>query len=150
MTSRRGTLLGLAAIVLWSAMVGLIRTVTDSFGATLGVALIYTLAAVGLWVTRRPRRLGSFPLGYLLIGGGLFVVYEVAVGLSLGLASNASQTIQVSIVNYSWPTLAMLLTVMLNRGRGASWLLVPGSCWLPRASSGSLAATQVSAQRASP
>ena len=39
MTPRSATLVGLVAIVLRSAVVGLIRVVTESVGATLGVAL---------------------------------------------------------------------------------------------------------------
>src|SRR5699024_3002302 len=69
--ARRATLAGLGAIVVWSAMVALLRLVSDDFGATLGMALVYSLAAAMLWIVRRPRALRSFPLRYLLIGGAL-------------------------------------------------------------------------------
>ena len=39
---RRATLAGLGAIVVWSAMVALLRLVSDDFGATLGMALVYS------------------------------------------------------------------------------------------------------------
>jgi drug/metabolite transporter (DMT)-like permease len=125
-TARRATAIGLLAIVLWSAMAGLIRVVAESFGATTGVALIYTVASVGLWATRRPQRLRSFSVSYLVIAGGLFVFYEIAAGLSLALASSTAQTIQVGVVNYFWPTLTVLLLVVVKRGRGVSRLVVPG------------------------
>ncbi|MFT4218756.1 MAG: hypothetical protein QM619_16460 [Micropruina sp.] len=114
---RRATLTGLSAIVLWSAMVGLIRVVAESFGAALGAALIYTLAAIVLWLVRRPTDVRTFPIAYLLIGGGLFVVYEVTVGLAVGWAADGRQAIEVSIVNYLWPTLMVLLTLLVRRGR---------------------------------
>jgi drug/metabolite transporter (DMT)-like permease len=123
----RGTLIGLAAIVLWSAMVGLIRLVSVRFGPMLGVALIYSLATALLWVTRRPQHLRSFPLPYLLVGGGLFVVYEVSVGLAVGLAEGSEQALEVSIVNYLWPTFAVLLNAVTSRGRKTSWLVLPGA-----------------------
>ena len=40
------TLCGLMAIVLWSTIVGLIRGVSEHFGAVGGAALIYTVGAI--------------------------------------------------------------------------------------------------------
>lgn len=54
------------------AMVALVRTVTETFGATLGAALIYSVAAVILWIVRRPASLRKAPRRYLLLGGLLF------------------------------------------------------------------------------
>lgn len=48
--SSRATAAGLMAIVLWSFMAGTVRIVSESFGATLGSALIYIrLAASCCW-----------------------------------------------------------------------------------------------------
>ena len=52
--SSRATAVGLMAIVLWSFMAGTVRIVAESFGATLGSALIYTVGGVLLLVFRRP------------------------------------------------------------------------------------------------
>ena len=54
--ARRATLAGLGAIVVWSAMVALLRLVSDDFGATLGMALVYSLAAAMLWIVRQIGR----------------------------------------------------------------------------------------------
>ena len=45
------TFLGLLAIVLWGTVVGLIRSVSESFGAIGGAALIYTVGSVCLLYT---------------------------------------------------------------------------------------------------
>jgi hypothetical protein len=50
-------------------MIGLVRLASDGFGPTLGMALLYSLAAAILWTFRRPRGLRSFPVKYLVIGG---------------------------------------------------------------------------------
>ena len=97
--SGRATAIGLMAVVLWSAMVALVRTVTETFGATLGAALIYSVAAVILWIVRRPASLRKAPRRYLLLGGLLFVAYEISFSLALGMASDASQAIEVSVLN---------------------------------------------------
>ncbi|MDN8177962.1 drug/metabolite DMT transporter permease, partial [Acinetobacter baumannii] len=38
------TLIGLTAVIFWSTNVGLIRSVSESFGAVAGAALIYSVA----------------------------------------------------------------------------------------------------------
>ena len=119
----RATAVGLLAIVLWSLMTGLVRVVADSFGATLGSALIYTFGVVLLMIFHRPAPLREYPRRYLLIGGLLFVFYESAISLSIGLASSAEGSVEVSLVNYLWPTMMVLLSaafVSSATGAGAS------------------------------
>lgn len=108
-------------------MIGLVRLVAEDFGTTLGMAVLYTLAAAILWIGRRPRGLRSFPVRYLVVGGALFVVTDVCVGLAVGLAADANQAIEVSIVNYLWPTGTVLLAALVQRRRRRSWLLLGGA-----------------------
>ncbi|HJB10541.1 MAG TPA: EamA family transporter [Candidatus Brachybacterium merdavium] len=124
---RRATLAGLGAIVVWSAMVALLRLVSDDFGATLGMALVYSLSAAMLWIVRRPRAVRGFPVRYLLIGGTLFVTTDVCAGLAVALAADADQAVEVSIVHYLWPTLTVLLSTLVVGRRGAFRLVLPGA-----------------------
>ena len=71
--SDKATLIGLIAIVLWSTIVGLIRSVSDSLGVTGGAALIYTLASVFLLLSVGWVRLRDFRRRYLIWGSVLFV-----------------------------------------------------------------------------
>lgn len=119
--SSRATAVGLMAIVLWSFMTGTVRIVAESFGATLGSALIYTVGGVLLLVFRRPAPIREFPKKYLIIGGLLFVFYESSISLSLGLASTAASSVEVSLVNYLWPTMMVLLAAGVSRRRHAVW-----------------------------
>jgi drug/metabolite transporter (DMT)-like permease len=48
---KRATLIGLAAILLWSTMVGLIRSVSEGLGPVGGAAMIYTLSGLLCLVT---------------------------------------------------------------------------------------------------
>src|SRR5699024_2659046 len=124
---RRATLAGLGAIVVWSAMVALLRLVSDDFGATLGMALVYSLSAAMLWIVRRPRAVRGFPVRYLLIGGTLFVTTDVCAGLAVALAADADQAVEASIVHYLWPTLTVLLSTLVVGRRGAFRLVLPGA-----------------------
>ena len=123
--SGRATAIGLMAVLLWSAMVALVRTVTETFGAALGAALIYTVAAGFLFIMRKPGSVRQIPKRYLLFSGGLFIGYEISFSLAIGLAGSASQAIEVSILNYLWPTLTVLLSVAVSRHR-PGWTFIPG------------------------
>ncbi|CAG9167947.1 Aromatic amino acid exporter YddG [Cupriavidus laharis] len=124
-SKRKATLIGLIAIVLWSSIVGLIRGVSESLGATGGAAMIYTVASVLLWLTVGFGRLREFPRRYLVWGSLLFVSYELCLSLSIGYANSGRQAIEVGMVNYLWPTFTMLSAIAFNKQK-ANFLIVPG------------------------
>lgn len=125
--AHNGTVIGLLAIVLWGFMAGLVRLVSESFGATLGSALIYTVGGILLLVVRKPTPIRRAPRKYLIICGIMFVAYEASISLSIGLASTAAQSVEVSLVNYLWPTLLVLMTAAVSHKRGAVWKALPGA-----------------------
>lgn len=69
----------------------------------------------------------AVPLRYLLIGGALFIITDVCAGLAVGLAADANQSVEVSIVHYLWPTLTALLAALVLGRRGTFRLVVPGA-----------------------
>jgi drug/metabolite transporter (DMT)-like permease len=132
----KATLIGLLAVLLWSSIVGLIRSVSDSLGATGGAAMIYTVASVLLLFTVGFPKLSLFPRRYAIWGAMLFVAYELCLALSIGYANTARQAIEVGMVNYLWPTFTMLFAIAFNKQR-SSLLIVPGFvlailgiCWV--------------------
>ncbi|MGF6273072.1 drug/metabolite transporter (DMT)-like permease [Massilia sp. UYP11] len=132
----RATLIGLLAILLWSSIVGLIRSVSASFGATGGAALIYTVASILLLLTVGPSKVRAFPRAYLAWGSLLFVAYEMCLALSIGYAATHRQAIEVGMVNYLWPAFTMVFAIVFN-GHRTTWLIAPGLalaiggvCWV--------------------
>lgn len=132
----RATLIGLLAILLWSSIVGLIRSVSASFGATGGAALIYTVASIQLLLTVGPSKVRAFPRAYLAWGSLLFVAYEMCLALSIGYANTNRQAIEVGMVNYLWPAFTMVFAILFN-GQKTRWPIVPGValaiagvCWV--------------------
>lgn len=125
MTYKKATMTGLIAIVLWSAIVGLIRSVSEGLGAVGGAAMIYSVSSVLLLFSVGFPNLRTFPRRYLLLGSVLFVAYELCLSLSLGYANTGTQAIEVGMVNYLWPGMTILLAVIVNRKR-VSLLIVPG------------------------
>src|SRR5690606_4107763 len=125
MPHKKATLIGLIAILLWSAIVGLIKSVSEGFGPVGGAALIYTCSAVLLLFTLGFPKIKKFPLSYLIIGSILFVCYELCLSLSLGFTHTGRQAIEVGMVNYLWPGMTILLAVIVNRQK-TSLIIIPG------------------------
>ena len=98
-------------------MAGLVRLVSESFGATLGSALIYTVGGALLFIVRRPKPISQAPRKYLIAGGVMFIAYEASISLSIGLATTNAQSVEVSLVNYLWPTLLVLMTAAVSQTR---------------------------------
>lgn len=111
------TLYGVISILLWSTMVGLIRSVSESFGPVGGAALIYTLGTVILLIVMGPPKIQDYSKRYLIWGTLLFVSYEICFVLALGLASSRQQAIELGMVNYLWPSFTIALAVFFNRQR---------------------------------
>lgn len=125
MDKKKATLIGLLAIVLWSTMVGLIRSVSEGLGPVGGAAMIYTLSGLLCWLIVGFPSLRRFTPGYLIAGSVLFVSYEICLALSLGNASTRHQAIEVGMVNYLWPSLTIVFAILFNGQKSSLWV-VPG------------------------
>lgn len=130
------TLIGLSAVLFWSSNVGLMRSVSESFGAVGGAALIYSVASIILYFTIGLPKLSQVPKSYLCWGSLSFVAYELCFALSIGYAQNAKQAIEVGMINYLWPTFTLIFAIVLN-GVKSNILIVPGCifallgiCWV--------------------
>ncbi|MFR3707429.1 MAG: hypothetical protein ACLTXH_06635 [Enterobacter hormaechei] len=104
MDRKRATLTGLAAILLWSTMVGLIRSVSEGLGPVGGAAMIYTVSGLLCLVTVGFPDLRRFSTRYLLAGSILFVSYEMCLALSL-LPRRARRQLRWAWSIYLWPSL---------------------------------------------
>ena len=108
---------GILAILLWSTIVGLIRNVSEGVGPVAGAALISTAGSIFLFSLLGSPKLRAFKPVYLLAGGALFASYEVCLSLALGYATTRAQSIEVSVINYLWPSFTVLLSFLCSGGR---------------------------------
>ncbi len=120
--NRYATYVGLSAIFLWASIVGLIRTVTEEMGAVAGAASIYSLGAVLLLIIFGIPRIQQCSKPYLFWSSLLFVSYEICLSLSVGYASDAKEAIEVSMLNYLWPSLTIAFSVIFNKQLAKKWL----------------------------
>ena len=125
MDNKKATLIGLSAIILWSLMVGLMRSISEGLGPVGGAALVFTLSGILLIFTVGFPDLRRISRRYLVAGSALFVSYEICLALALGYAANRQQAIEVGMVNYLWPSLTILFAMAFN-GQKSRWPVVPG------------------------
>ncbi|PWC20885.1 EamA family transporter [Brenneria roseae subsp. roseae] len=145
MTPQRATFVGLLAIILWSTSVGLIRSITESLGTLGGAAMIYTTSTLCLLLFHGVPKIKTLPKVYLLAGGMLFICYEIFLSISIGLANNRLQAIELGMINYLWPSLTILFSIFINQQKsrfllwiglalslsGIIWIMKGGNAWSP-------------------
>ena len=103
------------AILLWSSLTAFIRDLSELFSPIGGAALIYSVSAIFLMLVMGVPKLSNYPKRYLVFGGSLFVIYEICLALSLGFANSRQQALEMAIINYLWPALTILLSIIVNR-----------------------------------
>ena len=124
--SRAGNAAGVLAILLWSGTVGLFRSIGEALGPIGGPAVIFTISGVLVVLFTGIPDIRTTDRRYLLVGGGLFVAYEISLALSIGYAHDRSQAMEVGMINYLWPSLTMLFAVLLRQQSASILQLVPG------------------------
>lgn len=125
----KANLAGIGALFSWAFMTSLLRMVTESLGTMLATAIVYTLGAIALFVVNPPTRLSEIPRRYLFACGPLFVSYEIILAFAIGAASSRAQVLEVSILNYLWPTMLVFLIMLTSSSNrlGTLTRLVPGT-----------------------
>ncbi|HEX9017763.1 MAG TPA: aromatic amino acid DMT transporter YddG [Anaerolineaceae bacterium] len=143
--TRRSTLLGTLAILLWSTTIAFSRSLTEQLGTLTAPALVYAAAGlIGLAVLA--LRQGGFsalkelPARYMLGCGALFVIYIVALYLAVGSAATRTQVLAVGLINYLWPGLSLVFSIPILGRRAkpllpVGILLALGGVWLATISS---------------
>lgn len=114
MNQKVATLIGMTSIVLWASMVGLVKRVSSLFGASLGIALIYTVSAFLLLLIFKIPKIRQVPKSFLLISAFLFVSYELCFSFAVAYTHTEVQAIEVSVLNYLWPCLTIVAFVLVR------------------------------------
>lgn len=121
---------GFGAILLWSMTIAVARHLSEQLGPVTAATAVYSVSSVmalgALLRPRRRRQVFRMPTRYLLGCGALFVGYMLLLYLAVGGAANRQQVLEVGLLNYLWPALTLLLSLVFL-GKKANWVLVPGT-----------------------
>ncbi|MBK0062341.1 MULTISPECIES: aromatic amino acid DMT transporter YddG [unclassified Acinetobacter] len=114
MSKNLATLIGLSAIVMWASMVGLVKYISAILGPNMSITLIYTFSALIVLAIFRFPNLKLISKKYLIVATTLFIVYELCFSFAIAYSKTSQQAIEVSIVNYLWPSLTILAFVIFK------------------------------------
>jgi len=111
--------------------VALARSISEQLGPLTAAAGVYTVSGTIALIQllrsgERRQQIRQIPLKYLIVCGIPFLIYMIALFLAIGHASNHQQVLEVGLVNYLWPTLTILLSLVILKRR-ANLLLIPGT-----------------------
>jgi drug/metabolite transporter (DMT)-like permease len=119
---------GLGAILLWSATFAFARSLSEQVGPLTAGAAAYLIGGSFCllrlaWSGKPVAESLKLPRLYLLGCGSLFVFYTAAIYLAVGLAKDREQLLEIALVNYLWPALTVLCSLLLLKKRASLWLV---------------------------
>lgn len=125
------SLYGIFAILLWSTTVGLGRSLSEQLGPIRAAGAVFfaagAVSCIPLLLSGRAfERVKRIPRLYLLGCGALFLLYQLSLFLAIGMARDRAQVLEVGLINYLWPGLTILFSLLLL-GKRATWFLLPGT-----------------------
>ena len=119
-STNQATLIGCISPIFWGLSVLLVRTLSETLGVGKGLAINYLIALVFVFLLFGVPNLKAMPLKYYICGLGCAIGTSMTFAFSLGLAKDGTQTMEVGMINYLWPTLTILFAVLFN-GQKAKW-----------------------------
>lgn len=109
------TSLGLLSIFFWSSSVALVKSLSIKLGVVYPAFLVYLFGALFLtsldYYKNKRLRFLKFSKTYLAICGFFFVTCMITFYLAVGLTSSKDASIGIGLVNYTWPSLTILLSI---------------------------------------
>ena len=128
----RNTVAGLGAILIWSTSVALVRSISEQVGPLAGAAAVHLIGGIfsfGFFLYRSKGSLlplRRLPANYLLGCGSLFIFYMLALYTAVGMAAGRHQVLEIGLLNYLWPALTILFSLLLLDKKSKA-TLIPGT-----------------------
>jgi len=120
---------GIIAILLWSTTVALVRSITGKITAIQTGFLTFTFSGIACLLLMLfyidIKSVLSHSVLYFAVCGLLFVLYMVSLFIAIERAKNTQQAMELGLVNYLWPTLTVILSLIIVE-QNVTVLIVPG------------------------
>ena len=103
---------------------GIAQKISFSIGPDLAVLMMYSLSTLLLLAVFGVPKLKTIPKFYLLSAAALFLVYEICFAYAVALAQTAQQAIEISLVNYLWPSMTIAMLILFHELKFHSLVVV--------------------------
>ena len=121
--------LGILAILFWAGTFAVARPLVEAIGpftTISGTFLVAGLLGLILVAYRKDARKEIIKADkkYLLLAGTFFILNDLLIYLAINFASTRQQIIEVSLINYLWPSLTVILAlpILKYKARPCLWL----------------------------
>lgn len=122
---RSGFLWGAAAVILWGLLAALSRSILEMLGTFTAGGCIYMAGGLVCFILYPPKK-RKFSWRYHGCCGALAILYFIFYSIGLGLAVNRIQAVEMSLINYLWPILTLLFSVIMFRKKTNIFLMILG------------------------
>lgn len=128
--SLQGTLAGFLACIIWSSAILVMHRIAEAFGAL--PAMAYELLIAGFFLLAISYYRGDLyrvrlhSLYSQLICGIMWLMNVAFFWLAVGLVNNSAELLVTGLLNYLWPALTLLLTIVILKKKAVWKWLVPG------------------------
>jgi len=119
------TFAGILAIIIWSSTVAVSKKVMTELGTYTAAFYIYFFSGLinililmfFMGAKGFHHQLRMLPFSYYLKTGIFFLAYNIFLYLSIGMSAKDEDLLIVSLLNYLWPVLIVILKIPLNHAR---------------------------------
>ncbi len=114
--TKKNTILGLTAVILWGSNMGFSRILMESLGpfVTSSIEMLFSGGALVLFMMFRKKSISAMlklPKPYLFICSILFTINHLALNYGIYLCKNRSQILIITAINYLWPILTIIVSI---------------------------------------
>lgn len=120
------TLIGLLAPLTWGLSYPLVRLIAENFGMAQGQCLLYSVAAVLLFITVGLPDFKKLSWKFWVFAMGSANMCSITFCIGVYLSAGGRQTMEAAMVNYLWPALTIIFAGIFN-GMKLKWTIVPGT-----------------------
>ena len=123
-SQRFATSMGLVSILIWASLVAGVKLISEALSPIQAVAMIYSVSAISiLFITGWPK-IWHMPRRYIWGAGSLFVAYEILFLVAISLTDQREQVLLVAMINYLWPPLLIVFSVLARHLKAKLWLIL--------------------------
>lgn len=127
--SKKFTLLGFLAIIIWGTSAIFTRNLSTNIGAYTSAALVNLIGGLVVLAKQIIRKEGlseirTVPFKYWVICGALFIIYTASSYVSMSMVESDDAVVTLVLIRFLWPLFTLIFTIPILKAKASPWLIV--------------------------
>lgn len=127
--SKKYTLLGILAIIIWGTSAIFTRNLSTNIGAYTSAALVNLIGGIVVLISQIVKKEGlqeikTVPPKYWIVCGVLFVIYTASSYVSMSMVESNDSVVTLVLIRFLWPLFTLIFTIPILRAKASGWLIV--------------------------